>query len=61
MFSILSSFFFSVSFSILNPATVIMSAMSANSGAVPDAWEDSWENQADVCNLRELCDIWDRH
>ncbi|CAI7568917.1 unnamed protein product [Penicillium glandicola] len=21
--------------------------MSANSGAVPDAWEDSWENQAD--------------
>ena len=38
-----------------------MSAMSANSGAVPDAWEDSWETQADVCNLREICGIWDRH
>lgn len=24
--------------------------MSANSGVVPDAWEDSWENQADVRN-----------
>lgn len=24
--------------------------MSANSGAIPDAWEDSWETQADVCN-----------
>ena len=23
-------------------------AMNINSGAVPDAWEDSWENQADV-------------
>ncbi|KAJ5374877.1 hypothetical protein N7517_006883 [Penicillium concentricum] len=26
--------------------------MSANSGAVPDAWEDSWENQADTLDSK---------
>jgi hypothetical protein len=28
--------------------------MSANSGDVPDAWEDSWENQVDVCDSVQL-------
>lgn len=53
MISVFSLDLFSIfSFSIFNPAIVIIRAMSANSGAVPDVWEDSWENQADVRNIR---------